>query len=90
MLIRPNAHTFINFSEKITKMLNVEYLDSNDYENTNHSKMQLNNEHDELFFKLHEGVKCYFEIEKECNGYIYKNSVVVTMIKSFCIIRISR
>ena len=65
MLIRPNAHTFINFSEKITKMLNVEYLDSNDYENTNHSKMQLNNEHDELFFKLHEGVKCYFEIEKE-------------------------
>ena len=54
MLIRPNAHTFINFSEKITKMLNVEYLDSNDYENTNHSKMQLNNEHDELFFKLHE------------------------------------
>ena len=52
MLIRPNAHTFINFSEKMTKILNVKYLDSNDYEKTNHSKMQFNNERDELFLTL--------------------------------------
>ena len=52
MLIRPNAHTFINFSEKITKKINVKYLDSNDFENANHSKMQFNNERDELFFNF--------------------------------------
>jgi hypothetical protein len=53
MLIRPNAHTFINFfSKKVAKILNVKYLDSNDFENTNHSKMQFNNERDEPFFNF--------------------------------------
>ena len=70
-------------------MLNVEYLDSNDYENTNHSKMQFNNERDELFFNEYKRVKCYFEIEKE---YFVMDTFtkIVTMIKNFCIIRISR